>query len=92
MDVVLEVFDTFVFDPIYAAALPVTPKSGFPSFQNNASFSGFPQQASTHLTNGWQYDPATKLLRMEPGASAYLSSWPRDNVYRQALSLYLITA
>ncbi|KAL8746812.1 MAG: hypothetical protein Q9190_001217 [Brigantiaea leucoxantha] len=35
--------------------------------------------------------PSSQFFHLEPSRFAYMSAWPRDNVWRQALSLYLIT-
>lgn len=91
MDVILEIFDTFVFDPIYASLLPLSPKTGFPALSSNSSFSTFPHHGAGSLTNGWSYTPASQSLHLTPGDSAYLTQWPRDNLWRQAINLYLIT-
>lgn len=85
MDIVLEVIDTFVFDYVYAAILPARPAPyDFLSGASNATYGG--AAAST-----WRYQPASKYIGFEPREAAYLSSWQRDNLYRQFISLFLIT-
>ena len=37
------------------------------------------------------YHAASQFLQLKPSDFAYMSAWPRDNVWRQTLSLYLIT-
>lgn len=89
MDIVLEVFDTFAFDYIYAKALPLKSASQFISSLPASSFN------TTHAAltggNGYVHDPASIYLQVEPSEYAYLSAAARDNPYRQALTLFLIT-
>jgi len=94
MDVVLEVFDTYLFDRLYAAALPASPVGAFYNALGeksvNASIAGLQDAASLGAAK-WQYEPATEWIFLTPGNHAYMSQWSRDNVWRQTLSLYLIT-
>ena len=89
MDVILELFDVFVGDRMYAAALPASLTESpnwatlIDDYNNTLSLFG---NAQTFV-----YKPATAYLYMEPSKYAYLSVWPRDNIFRQALSLFLIT-
>ena len=89
MDVVLEVADTFIFDPLYAKLLPAYPASAIA----NATLSSIREEptayARPHAT--WQYEPATQFFSTTPSKYAYMSQWARDDWRRQALSLYLIT-
>lgn len=89
MDIVLEVCDTFLFDYLYAAALPI----GSSPQTLVAQLSGALNTTSTALdgSNGFVYVPATQYLHLDPFKYAYESSLPRDNVYRQTFSLFLIT-
>ena len=82
MDIVLEVFDTFIADPLYAAVLPA-------ELSKDSGVNGTTSEAFDG--GGYVYEPSTKYFHLEPSECAYMSSWPRDNVYRQGLSLYLIT-
>lgn len=89
MDVILEIWDLLIGDRLYAAALPATLKS-------SPSLSTLIQDANNTLSlfgdaRSYTYEPATTYLYLEPSKYAYLSMWPRDNVYRQASSLFLIT-
>ncbi|CAI6333444.1 unnamed protein product [Periconia digitata] len=88
MDVVLELCDTYVFDPIYAALLPAQT----PSLLPNGTFSSV-KEVPTNLPHAstWEYRPASQYLSFTPGKAAYMSQWPRDDVRRQFLSLFLIT-
>ncbi|KAJ5021038.1 hypothetical protein J3E73DRAFT_355145 [Bipolaris maydis] len=89
MDVVLEVADTFIFDPLYAKLLPAYPAA----LVANATLSSIREEptayARPHAT--WHYEPATQFFSTTPSKYAYMSQWPRDDWRRQALSLYLIT-
>lgn len=106
MDVVLEVFDTFACDYLYAKAFPLKSSSTFqaPTLLNKianglnatvekagaaAGAGGVP--VNLPLSNGYVYTPATTFLSFEPSQWAYLSSLPRDNAWRQAFSLFMIT-
>ena len=82
MDVVLEITDTFIGDYLYATLHPAKPAPyDFPSFPANAT--GGPSE--------WTYRPSTQLFQLEPSKYAYMSAWPRDNIYRQAFSLFMVT-
>jgi lathosterol oxidase len=89
MDVVLEIADSFIFDPLYATLLPAHTSS----LAANATLSSIREEptgfAFPHAT--WQYEPATALFSIEPSKYAYMSQWSRDDWRRQALTLYLIT-
>lgn len=82
MDIVLEVLDTFVGDHVYAALHPA--KSLLSDFDPASN-------ATTEPLSAWRYEPATAYLHLEPSKAAYMSAWSRDNIYRQTLSLFLIT-
>ena len=81
MDIVLELADTFLFDYLYAWALPARP----------APYN-FPDKVPANATvfSTWEYKPATAFFSVEPSQAAYMSAWTRDNIYRQFLSLFLI--
>lgn len=86
MDIVLEVFDTLFLDRVYATALPTssTPYTALKAgnaTSTHTSVHGSPT-AINFLSN---------FLRLEPSQFAYKSSWPRDYIWRQVISLYLIT-
>ncbi|KOS16667.1 putative C-5 sterol desaturase [Escovopsis weberi] len=84
MDIVLELTDTFIADHAYAWLFPARPAPyDFPNAPSaNAS-------AATFST--WTYKPATSYIHVEPYQAAYMSSLSRDNIYRQAATLFLIT-
>lgn len=84
MDIVLEIADTFVGDHLYAWLMPARPA---PYDLAHDDFTN----GTTGTFSAWQYKPATHLIYLEPSEAAYMSAWPRDNIYRQAISLYTIT-
>lgn len=79
MDIVLEVTDTFLWDYLYAWALPAHPAPLGLGLSND-----------TTIGNGWEYKPSTSVFSLQPSQAAYQSSLPRDNMYRQGFSLFLI--
>lgn len=93
MDVVLEVFDTFALDKLYANVLPLTPAQRAWSAVDslitppNATWSSMREAA----TPPYDFKPASQFLSFEPSSYAYMSQLPRDNVIRQAISLFAIT-
>lgn len=94
MDIVLEIFDTFIADYCYAFVLPASkPSAAFQSVKHAATstFSSLREGATPITGNGYSWQPATSYYSLEPSQYAYMSAWPRDNGYRQLLSLYLIT-
>jgi len=85
MDVALEICDTFVLDHVYAALHPAAPTPyDFPGFKANHTGAG-------QTFTSWQYSPSTHLFTLEPSQAAYLSAWPRDNIYRQFISAFALT-
>jgi lathosterol oxidase len=94
MDVVLELFDTFLFDRIYATLVPAAASAAAGvsfdahSVGVNDSLAAFGRQV---VSTGYHFRPATTLYTLEPTKWAYLSAWPRDYIVRQAITLYLIT-
>jgi len=75
MDVVNEFYDTIIGDHMYSLLYPAFPGSYDNSLTTNAT---------------WQYKPATKYFSIPPSQAAYMSAWPRDNIYRQMINLFLI--
>lgn len=88
MDVVLEGLDTYLFDYLYAWALPVqapvSPNATLSSIRELPT--GTPYQPPQ-----WEFKPSTSYFQFTPGPAAYQSQWPRDYLWRQAFSLFLIT-
>ena len=92
MDIVLELFDTFAFDFIYSTILPAsTPSAVFQSGKHAASSTFSSMREGATPIAGYSYQPATTYYSLEPSKYAFMSAWPRDNTYRQAISLYFIT-
>ena len=83
MDVALEICDTYVLDHVYAALHPAAPAS--------YGLSDFKAINSSQPVGSWQYTPSTHLFALEPSQAAYMSAWPRDNVYRQFISCFALT-
>lgn len=90
MDIILELWDTFVGDRLYSAILPTSLSSSvaLPAFVNAASNTSL---ALFGADKPFVYEPATHLIHLEPSKYAYLSAWPRNNIYRQFTSFFLIT-
>jgi hypothetical protein len=86
MDIVLEAFDTFLFDPIYATLLP----GNASALVSNNPFSAGEISFGTPAPR-WEYVPASQYLSFEPRKYAYMSRWSRDDWRRQLLNLYFIT-
>lgn len=88
MDVVLEVFDTFLFDRLYATVLP----SSLVSYNQTIGFKNInPTLSSMREIPTGLPTPSNFLFQLEPSEYAYMSAWPREHLWRQGLSLYLIT-
>lgn len=86
MDIVLEFCDTYLFDHIYAAVLPAKPSSiNLKDGISNGT------QFDAKALSSWQYQPSTEFISFTPSDAAYMSQCTRDNVYRQALTLLLVT-
>ncbi|KAL1888019.1 c-5 sterol desaturase [Sporothrix stenoceras] len=83
MDIALELMDTFVFDYCYSAIFPPAAAAYKAGYGTNGTA---PQTFST-----WQYEPSSFLFTLEPSRYAYETSVPRDNIFRQYFSLFLIT-
>lgn len=89
MDIILELWDTFIGDRLYSTLLPASLSSSvsLPAFVNAA--------ANTSMAlfgpEPFVYEQATQMIYLEPSKYAYLSAWPRNNIYRQFTSFFLIT-
>ncbi len=94
MDIILEVCDTFLFDRVYAIALPASSTSYLSQYVKSAAtatFSSMREMGTQTQTQKYVYEPASQYINFRPSHWAYASALPRDNLYRQALSLFLIT-
>jgi len=83
MDIGLEFVDRYLFDKVYATLLPAKQPANF------FNQTGAPWDAKA--ASPWNYKPASELLSFAPTDAAYQSSWTRDNIYRQLVTLYLVT-
>lgn len=84
MDIVLEIADTLFGDYLYATFHPAKPAPyDFPHPPSN-------ETVNAKAFSAWTYKPSTHYFSLEPSQYAYMSQWPRDNIFRQALSLFLI--
>ena len=101
MDFVLEVFDTVMFDRMYANLLPIqsafsafdpisTISAGLKDFENSTTFDSASQGADV-MRSSWQFEPASQYFSVQPSEYAYLSRWDRNNIWRQTVSLYILT-
>ena len=103
MDIVLEFFDTFLFDQLYATALPIHPSvssldtistiaASLKGYHNvNSSWNGASVVAGGEFArSSWEYQPASQYLNVQPREYAYMSRWDRDNIYRQSLSFWIL--
>lgn len=86
MDIVLEIFDTFLFDRLYAICLPAALRSyGHDAMKDATStFSSMREMPTAP-------HPSNQFFQLKPSQYAYMSAWSRENPWRQGLSLYLIT-
>lgn len=104
MDVVLEFFDTYFFDRAYATLAPVnnaysvfepisTLAAGLKQygFDNQSWIQGGQSVLSEAAQNGWTWTPASNFISFPPSEFAYQSRLDRDNIWRQAISLYFLT-
>lgn len=91
MDVVLEVFDTFAFDRLYATLLPRMQSAYLWSPLDLIAPAPNGSWASHEQIQNYKFEPASQFFHVDPSKYAYMSQLPRDNAWRQAMSLYLIT-
>lgn len=92
MDIVLEIFDTFLFDRIYSTLLPALDRWPLRQTGQNVVSSTFSSlQEGATMVPQYSFQPASKILSFQPSEWAYQSAWPRNNIYRQAISLFLVT-
>lgn len=100
MDVVLEVADTYLFDRLYAAALPLQSSlGGFDPISTltaslkgaNATYNLPGAGLEGALRSSWKWGPASQFFSVQPSEYAYLSQWDRDNFWRQMVSFYALS-
>ena len=80
---VLEVFDTFLFDRLYATFLPKA------IAQLNATADGSILPGIYEAPT--LYEPASQFIHLKSSPYAYSSKLLRNDPYRQTITLYLIT-
>ena len=85
MDVILEICDTFFFDYVYATLLPTSSADGI----GNGSMSSLTFSNAREMSKA--FAPASQYIQLAPSDFAFMSTLQRDNIWRQTLSLYLIT-
>lgn len=88
MDIVLEVFDYCLFDYAYAKLLPAQA----PLASEHGVRAAIHKAASALQETTAPYRPASQFLQLGTSPFTYASQLPRDNTYRQAFSLCLITS
>ena len=86
MDIVLEIFDTLLFDHFWSIVYPASTFNHPKHVVKNATttFSSM-RELPTAIPS------STQFFQLAPSRYAYMSEWPRDNIWRQFITLYLIT-
>ena len=77
MDVLLDVFDTYCFDKLYSTALPRSHLGNSSNIQN--------------VPYTWEPDAMLEQSELKNSCNLHTSWWPRENVYRQSISLFVVT-
>lgn len=93
MDIILEVADTLLFDRIYSTLFPASPSQYITQKYNNitsSTFSSVREGAVPSPQFTYIFEPASQIINLQPTHWAYSSSLPRDNIYRQGVSLFMI--
>ena len=86
MDIVLEVFDTFLFDRFWSTVYPAsTCKDPINVAKGTTATFSSMRELPTAIHS------STQFFQLAPSQYAYMSEWPRDNIWRQFITLYLIT-
>jgi hypothetical protein len=98
MDTVLETFDTYCLDWFYAVALPpkestVIGLQSYPSSYGSGSALLLHNRVPTrtYTDDGWIQEQSLKCSPTGLDQNVYYSRLGRDNIIRQALSLFTIT-
>lgn len=93
MDIVLDITDKLFWDRFYATLLPASTAPASLNALRKVVADNATLSSLRELSNqaGYEYRPATEYLPLPPSEWAYRSVWMRDNVYRQAISIVLIT-
>ncbi|KAF4308509.1 Fatty acid hydroxylase [Botryosphaeria dothidea] len=85
MDLVLEGLDAYVFDRLYATLLPAQ------NLNITSQLASENVSATASCLDNYDFMPASKYLSFPPSEYACMSTLPRENVWRQLISLYIIT-
>ena len=86
MDIILEVFDTFLFDRFWSTVYPASTLN-YPDVAVKDATTTFSSMRELPTT----IPSSTQFFQLAPSRYAYMSEWPRDNIWRQFFTLYLIT-
>ena len=86
MDILLEIFDTFLFDRFWSIVYPTSTLNNQKHAvkDTTATFSSM-RELPTAI------HASTQFFQLAPSRYAFMSQWPRDNIWRQLFTLYLIT-
>ncbi|GME66099.1 Sterol delta -desaturase erg3 protein [Neofusicoccum parvum] len=84
MDLVLEFCDAFVFDRVYSALLPAQARNVGEVGAGNGS-------VIQPCLDSYRFEPASQYISFPPSEHACMSAWPRENLWRQLVSLYIVT-
>jgi len=93
MDIILEIADTLALDRVYSFFLPASPSQYLYHTLKNATAPSFPsihEGANGPTQFNYIYEPASQYISLNPTEWTYSSSLPRNNIYRQGLSLFFI--
>ncbi|KAK9467892.1 hypothetical protein V1512DRAFT_122355 [Lipomyces arxii] len=90
MDVVLEISDAYVFDNVYAKLFPV-PEKVTTLLKTNIASLEFLSDLSKNLSLPYIPVKPYEYTVIPAPEAAYLTTVPRTNIFRQSLSLFLLT-
>ncbi|KAL6245147.1 c-5 sterol desaturase [Rhinocladiella similis] len=93
MDIVLEIADTLVLDRVYSFFAPASPAQYiYHNLKNvtTTTWSSIRETSTGAPQFSYIYEPASQYLSLPPTEWTYSSSLPRDNIFRQGISLFFI--
>lgn len=82
MDVVLDLYETYIGDHVYARLLPAHPPPYDADLFANTTIFPFGLEC--------EYKPPTKYFTVRPSPAVCQSAWTRDNILRQSIDLFLL--
>ncbi|KID76771.1 uncharacterized protein G6M90_00g071150 [Metarhizium brunneum] len=82
MDVVLDLYETYIGDHVYARLLPAHPPPYDADLFANTTIFPFGLEC--------EYKPPTKYFTVRPSPAVCQSAWARDNILRQSIDLFLL--